>query len=150
MSVLAVSGLCKSFGGVRAVDGVTFAVGRGEFLALIGPNGAGKSTCFNMINGQLRPDDGDIRLDGNEHRRAEAAPHRRAGRRPHLSGCRDFRLDDGGRERADGAASRQRAKSIDFGGAAARHRPRRWNCCGQVGMADAAPIVPAASLPMAT
>lgn len=64
MSVLEVAGLAKSFGGVKAVDGVTFNVERGEFLALIGPNGAGKSTCFNMINGQLTPDAGDVRLDG--------------------------------------------------------------------------------------
>jgi branched-chain amino acid transport system ATP-binding protein len=63
-AVLEVSGLHKSFGGVRAVDGVGFAIRRGELLALIGPNGAGKSTCFNMIGGQLRPDAGDIRLEG--------------------------------------------------------------------------------------
>ncbi len=65
MTVLAVSGLYKSFGGVRAVDGVSFAIRRGELLALIGPNGAGKSTCFNMIGGQLRPDAGDIRFEGH-------------------------------------------------------------------------------------
>ena len=62
MSILAVRDLCKSFGGVRAVDNVSFEVGAGEFLALIGPNGAGKSTCFNMINGQLMPDHGEIRF----------------------------------------------------------------------------------------
>jgi branched-chain amino acid transport system ATP-binding protein len=62
VTVLSVHALRKAFGGVRAVDGVSFDVGEGEFLALIGPNGAGKSTCFNMINGQLRPDDGDIRF----------------------------------------------------------------------------------------
>jgi branched-chain amino acid transport system ATP-binding protein len=62
MSILAVRNLSKAFGGVRAVDDVSFDVGEGEFLALIGPNGAGKSTCFNMINGQLTPDRGDIRL----------------------------------------------------------------------------------------
>ena len=62
MTVLTVRSLRKAFGGVRAVDGVNFEVGEGEFLALIGPNGAGKSTCFNMINGQLIPDDGDIRI----------------------------------------------------------------------------------------
>ena len=60
MSVLAVADLAKSFGGVRAVDGVSFTVEKSEFLALIGPNGAGKSTCFNMINGQLKPDAGRI------------------------------------------------------------------------------------------
>jgi branched-chain amino acid transport system ATP-binding protein len=64
VSVLAVDGLSKSFGGVRAVNDVSFTVGETEFLALIGPNGAGKSTCFNMINGQLRPDAGEIRLQG--------------------------------------------------------------------------------------
>jgi branched-chain amino acid transport system ATP-binding protein len=64
MTVLAVRDLRKSFGGVRAVDGVSFTISRGELLALIGPNGAGKSTCFNMIGGQLRPDDGDILFEG--------------------------------------------------------------------------------------
>ena len=64
MTVLAVRDLRKSFGGVHAVDGVSFEISRGEFLALIGPNGAGKSTCFNMINGQLRPDAGEILFEG--------------------------------------------------------------------------------------
>jgi branched-chain amino acid transport system ATP-binding protein len=62
MSVLAVRGLSKSFGGVRAVSGVSLSVDAGELLAMIGPNGAGKTTCFNMINGQLRPDAGDMFL----------------------------------------------------------------------------------------
>jgi branched-chain amino acid transport system ATP-binding protein len=66
MSELAVASLCKSFRGVRAVDDVSFSVGRGEFLALIGPNGAGKSTCFNSINGQLAPDSGSIRFEGHD------------------------------------------------------------------------------------
>lgn len=60
MSVLTVNSLGKSFGGVRAVENVSFAIGKGEFLALIGPNGAGKSTTFNMINGQLAADTGEI------------------------------------------------------------------------------------------
>jgi branched-chain amino acid transport system ATP-binding protein len=64
MSVLAIRSLSKAFGGVRAVNEVSFDVGRGEFLAMIGPNGAGKSTCFNMINGQLSPDSGEILLEG--------------------------------------------------------------------------------------
>jgi len=64
MTVLAVRDLYKSFGGVRAVAGISFKIGRGEVMALIGPNGAGKSTCFNMIGGQLRPDEGDIRFEG--------------------------------------------------------------------------------------
>jgi branched-chain amino acid transport system ATP-binding protein len=66
MSELAVEHLAKSYGGVRAVDGVSFALARGEFLALIGPNGAGKTTCFNMLNGQLRPDAGRVLLGGRD------------------------------------------------------------------------------------
>jgi branched-chain amino acid transport system ATP-binding protein len=66
MSLLKVINLGKSFGGNRAVDGVSFEVAAGELLALIGPNGAGKSTTFNMVNGQLRADTGSITLDGVE------------------------------------------------------------------------------------
>jgi len=66
MSVLSIRSLSKSFGGVRAVNEVSFDVGQGEFLAMIGPNGAGKSTCFNMINGQLKPDSGEILLGGRD------------------------------------------------------------------------------------
>lgn len=65
MSDLSIRRLSKSFGGVRAVNDVSFEIKRGEFLALIGPNGAGKSTCFNMINGQLPPDSGEIWFEGN-------------------------------------------------------------------------------------
>ena len=66
MSLLRVEGLHKSFGGVQAVQGVSLAVAAGELLALIGPNGAGKSTCFNMLNGQLRPDAGRVTLAGQD------------------------------------------------------------------------------------
>ncbi len=66
MTLLQVTGLGKSFGGVRAVDGITFSLAEGELLALIGPNGAGKSTTFNMVNGQLRADSGSILFDGAE------------------------------------------------------------------------------------
>ncbi|MGL4240821.1 MAG: ATP-binding cassette domain-containing protein, partial [Beijerinckiaceae bacterium] len=62
--VLEVKGIAKAFGGVQAVDDVSFAVSAGELLALIGPNGAGKTTCFNMLNGQLKPDRGDVILLG--------------------------------------------------------------------------------------
>jgi branched-chain amino acid transport system ATP-binding protein len=65
-ALLQVLGLRKSFGGVQAVADVTFSLGTGEMLALIGPNGAGKSTCFNMLNGQLRPDAGRILLAGRD------------------------------------------------------------------------------------
>ena len=54
-TLLSVEGLTKSYGGVHAVRGVSFALKAGEILALIGPNGAGKSTCFDMLNGQKVP-----------------------------------------------------------------------------------------------
>ncbi|MEI6548101.1 MAG: ABC transporter ATP-binding protein [Burkholderiales bacterium] len=65
-ALLRVSELSKSFGGVTALDAVSFDLAGGELLALIGPNGAGKSTCFNCINGQLRPDAGTVRLSGRD------------------------------------------------------------------------------------
>jgi ABC-type branched-subunit amino acid transport system ATPase component len=66
MSLLRVQGLRKSFGGVQAVDDVSFGLSAGELLALIGPNGAGKSTLFNLLNGQLRPDHGRIQFNGRD------------------------------------------------------------------------------------
>jgi branched-chain amino acid transport system ATP-binding protein len=66
MSLLAVSHLEKHFGGLKAVDSVSFTLQAGELLALIGPNGAGKSTTFNMVNGQLKADGGSIEFDGHE------------------------------------------------------------------------------------
>jgi branched-chain amino acid transport system ATP-binding protein len=66
LTTLVVSGLAKRFGGVHAVRDVSFDLRSGELLALIGPNGAGKTTCFNLVNGQLRPDRGSVRFDGRE------------------------------------------------------------------------------------
>lgn len=65
-AVLDVRNLAKSFGGLRAVDDVSFSVAAGELRALIGPNGAGKTTCFNMLNGQLRPDGGRVAILGQD------------------------------------------------------------------------------------
>jgi len=66
MSVLRIEQLAKSYGGVRAVDGVSFTVEAGERVALIGPNGAGKTTLFNSINGQIRPDGGRVHVAGQD------------------------------------------------------------------------------------
>ena len=63
---LEVSNLSKSFGGVKAVKCVCFDLEEGQILAMIGPNGAGKSTCFNLINGQLPPDEGHIKIYGQD------------------------------------------------------------------------------------
>jgi branched-chain amino acid transport system ATP-binding protein len=64
MAALVVRGLSKSYGGVQALRGVSFSVAAGELVAMIGPNGAGKTTCFNLLNGQLDPEAGEIELDG--------------------------------------------------------------------------------------
>lgn len=62
--LLEVKGLNKHFGGVMAVDNVSFNVGEGEIFALIGPNGAGKTTVFNLISGMINPDQGEAWYKG--------------------------------------------------------------------------------------
>lgn len=64
--LLEILDLSKSFGGITAVNRVDLGLDAGRIIAMIGPNGAGKSTCFNLINGQLRPDSGSIKIDGRE------------------------------------------------------------------------------------
>ena len=138
MSVLAVQNLCKSFGGVHAVSHVSFTIDKGEFLALIGPNGAGKSTCFNMINGQLRPDSGKILFGGQDI----------TGRTPRqiwrLGVGRTFQIAAtfGSMTVVENV---QMALLSHFGeifsmwvAASTRHRERAIELLAQVGMADAA------------
>ena len=64
MSLLSLNDLTKRFGGVLAVDDVSFEVEAGSIMGLIGPNGAGKTTVFNLITGIYRPDNGEIGFDG--------------------------------------------------------------------------------------
>ncbi len=66
-TVLEVRGVTKSFGAVRAVDGVSFSVRRGTMTGLLGRNGAGKTTCLRMVNGIFLPDTGSIALFGSEN-----------------------------------------------------------------------------------
>jgi branched-chain amino acid transport system ATP-binding protein len=72
--VLEARGLRKAFGGVRAVDGCSFAVPRGKICGLIGPNGSGKTTTFNLLTGVLQPDEGEILHEGVDI--AGLKPHR--------------------------------------------------------------------------
>ena len=73
MPILEVEHVSKHFGGVRAVNDVSFSVEAGEILGIIGPNGAGKTTLFNLISGFLRPSTGDVRFEGRSI--ARLAPH---------------------------------------------------------------------------
>jgi branched-chain amino acid transport system ATP-binding protein len=138
MSVLSVRALTKSFGGVRAVDGVSFDIAAGQFLALIGPNGAGKSTCFNIINGQLRTDSGDVLLEGRSI----------AGKQPRdiwrLGVGRTFQVAAtfGSMTVIENVqmalASHHRQLYRLFAPLAAQHRERAYALLAEVGMADAA------------
>jgi branched-chain amino acid transport system ATP-binding protein len=64
LPLLEVDNVSKRFGGIVALDGVSFAAGVGEIVGLIGPNGAGKTTAFNVITRLYTPDEGDVRFDG--------------------------------------------------------------------------------------
>lgn len=76
MTLLSVQALSKNFGGVQALQEVSFEVQAGEILALIGPNGAGKTTCFNVITGLTPATSGAIYLEGRDLR--NLPPYRRA------------------------------------------------------------------------
>ncbi len=62
--ILEVRGVGKSYGGLRALDNVSFGLEHGSIVGLIGPNGAGKTTLFNVVSGRVSPTDGDIVFDG--------------------------------------------------------------------------------------
>jgi branched-chain amino acid transport system ATP-binding protein len=138
VSALSVRSLAKSFGGLRAVNDVSFDVAPGEFLAMIGPNGAGKSTCFNMINGQLTPDAGEILFAGQNL----------AGLKPRqiwrLGVGRTFQIAAtfGSMTVVENVQmallSHARETYALWRPAAARHRDRALELLAQVGMRDAA------------
>ena len=138
MSILSVQNLSKAFGGVHAVENVSFELRDGEFLALIGPNGAGKTTCFNMINGQLAPDRGDIALAG----RSIVGLHPRDIWRLGVGRTFQVAATFGSMTVAENvqmALTSHHGEIFRFGASlASRHRARAVELLDQVGMADAA------------
>jgi branched-chain amino acid transport system ATP-binding protein len=76
--MLELSGIDVRFGGIKALDGVSLAVGDAEIVGLVGPNGAGKTTLFNVLSGTVRPQRGTLRFDGMDL--AAVRPHERARR----------------------------------------------------------------------
>jgi ABC-type branched-subunit amino acid transport system ATPase component len=77
--ILRLSGVCKAFGGIVVADNVNLSIRAGEILGLIGPNGAGKTSLFNLISGVVRPDAGQIVLQGNPIDRMKLYRRARAG-----------------------------------------------------------------------
>ena len=74
MALLEVRNVTRRFGGIAALEGVSFDVSEGEIVGLIGPNGAGKTTVFNLITRPYQPDAGEIAFDGKSL--LEVPPHR--------------------------------------------------------------------------
>jgi branched-chain amino acid transport system ATP-binding protein len=138
MTVLSVRALFKSFGGVRAVDGVSFDIAAGQFLALIGPNGAGKSTCFNIINGQLRPDGGDVLFEGRSIAGKQPRDIWRLGVGRTFQVAATFGSMTAIENVQMALASHHRQLHRLFAPLAAQHRARAHALLAEVGMADAA------------
>jgi branched-chain amino acid transport system ATP-binding protein len=86
MTALTVSGLCKSFGGLRVTTDVNLNVAAGERRLIIGPNGAGKTTLFNLITGEIAPDSGSVALFGRD---ISTMPSRK---RTHLGMARTYQI----------------------------------------------------------
>jgi len=81
LGALVLDGVTVRFGGITALDDVSFAVGNGEVLGLIGPNGAGKTTLFDVISGVRPPDSGRVLMDGRDISRTSAVTRARRGLR---------------------------------------------------------------------
>ncbi len=97
--LLAVRDVSVVFGGIIALNGVSFDMHQGQILGLIGPNGAGKTTLFNCLSRLYQPSAGDILMEGAEHPEAAAAPDRRDRHRPHLPERRAVSQSFGARQR---------------------------------------------------
>jgi branched-chain amino acid transport system ATP-binding protein len=140
MTLLAVTGLHKSFGGVMAARDVEFTVERGEMLAIIGPNGAGKSTVFNMVGGQLRPDRGQVLLDDHDITHASPQKRFRRGVGRTFQVAQTFLSMSAAENVQMALISCHRQSNGLWSPARERHREKAIALLSQVGMAEAADI----------
>ncbi|MFC1457493.1 ABC transporter ATP-binding protein [Microvirga arabica] len=138
MTLLAVNGLHKSFGGVVAARDVSFMVARGEMLAIIGPNGAGKSTVFNMVGGQLRPDRGQVLLDGQTITHASPQKRFRRGVGRTFQVAQTFLSMSAAENVQMALISCYRQSHGLWSPARERHRDKAVELLSRVGMAEAA------------
>ncbi|MBO1904151.1 ABC transporter ATP-binding protein [Microvirga sp. 3-52] len=140
MTLLAVTGLHKSFGGVMAARDVDFTVERGEMLAIIGPNGAGKSTVFNMVGGQLRPDRGQVLLDAHDITHASPQKRFRRGVGRTFQVAQTFLSMSAAENVQMALISCHRQSNGLWSPARERHREKAVALLSQVGMAEAADV----------
>ncbi|MBB4038554.1 branched-chain amino acid transport system ATP-binding protein [Microvirga flocculans] len=138
MTLLTVTGLHKSFGGVVAARDVSFTVARGEMLAIIGPNGAGKSTVFNMVGGQLGPDRGQVLIDGQDITHASPQARFRGGVGRTFQVAQTFLSMSAAENVQMALISRFRQSRGLWTPARERHRAGAVDLLAQVGMAEAA------------
>jgi branched-chain amino acid transport system ATP-binding protein len=140
MTLLAVTGLHKSFGGVMAARDVGFTVERGEMLAIIGPNGAGKSTVFNMVGGQLRPDRGQVLLDDHDITHVSPQKRFRRGVGRTFQVAQTFLSMSAAENVQMALISCHRQCNGLWSPARERHREKASALLSQVGMAEAADV----------
>ena len=122
--ILLAERITKRFGGLIAVNDVTFDIPARSIVSLIGPNGAGKTTFFNMLTGLIRPTSGRISARRPGHHQGQAGRHHRARRGPHLPEHPAVRRDDRGRERDDRASQPDAGRDLRRGAPAAVGRRR--------------------------
>src|SRR5881394_806746 len=102
--ILTADGITLAFGGITALNAISFEIRAHEILAIIGPNGAGKTSMLNVINGFYHPQAGTITWKG-ETRRQMRPYHAGARHRPHFPECRAVSRNDDARQRHDRAAA---------------------------------------------
>ncbi|AXH95757.1 ABC transporter ATP-binding protein [Ornithinimicrobium avium] len=114
MTLLQVEDLAISFGGIKAVDGLSFSVSQGEIVSVIGPNGAGKTSAFNCISGFYRPNQGKIHFDGESIIRRKPSYITRAGMARTFQNVRLFKDMDVLENVKTGMHSRLRQNVLDI------------------------------------